>query len=181
MESIFRKGRVECLVNPTLGREKEMVFKPAETPRKVMVVGAGPGGLNVAWVAARRGHDVHLFERQSQLGGQLVLGSTTHYKEGLRNLIRFQTKQMERFGVTCHLNQEVTPETLKDHSPDVVVLATGSTPVYPQIDGIDNSIVISIDKALNGHSPRKGKKSLWWGEVPPVAKSHFISLKKDTR
>jgi 2,4-dienoyl-CoA reductase-like NADH-dependent reductase (Old Yellow Enzyme family)/thioredoxin reductase len=150
MESIFRKGRVECLVNPTLGREKEMAFRPAQIPRKVMVVGAGPGGLNVAWVAARRGHHVHLFERQSQVGGQLILGSATHYKKELRKLIRFQTKQMERFGVTCHLNQEVTPDILKEHAPDVVVLATGSKPVYPQIDGTDNALVISINEALNG-------------------------------
>jgi len=150
MESIFRKGRVECLVNPTLGREKEMAFRPAQIPRKVMVVGAGPGGLNVAWVAARRGHHVHLFEKQSQVGGQLILGSATHYKKELRKLIRFQTKQMERFGVTCHLNQEVTPDILKEHSPDVVVLATGSAPVYPQIDGTDNALVISINEALNG-------------------------------
>ncbi|MCP4575621.1 MAG: FAD-dependent oxidoreductase [Deltaproteobacteria bacterium] len=155
MESIFRKGRVECLVNPTLGREKEMAFRPAQTPRKVMVVGAGPGGLNVAWVAARRGHNVHLFERQSQLGGQLILGSTTHYKKELRKLIRFQTKQMERFGVTCHLNREVTPDILKEHAPDVVILATGSKPAYPQIDGVDNAIVISINEALNGHGTAK--------------------------
>lgn len=155
MESIFRKGRVECLVNPTLGREKEMAFHPTQTPRKVMVVGAGPGGLNVAWVAARRGHHVHLFEKQSQLGGQLILGSATHYKKELRKLIRFQTKQVERFGVTCHLNREVTPDTLKEFSPDVVILATGSTPVYPQIDGTDNALVISINEALNEHGTAK--------------------------
>jgi 2,4-dienoyl-CoA reductase-like NADH-dependent reductase (Old Yellow Enzyme family)/thioredoxin reductase len=157
MESIFRKGRVECLVNPTLGREKEMAFRPAQTPRKVMVVGAGPGGLNVAWVAARRGHHVHLFEKQSQVGGQLIPGSATHYKKELRKLIRFQTKQVERFGVTCHLNREVTPDTLKDLSPDVVILATGSAPVYPQIDGTDNALVISINEALNGHGTAKEK------------------------
>ncbi len=157
MESIFKKGRVECLVNPTLGREKEMAFHPAKTIKKVMVVGAGPGGLNVAWVAARRGHDVHLFERGSHLGGQLTLGSITHYKKELRKLIRFQTKQMERFGVKCHLNQEVTPETLKTHSPDVVVLATGSAPVYPSVEGIDKPLIISINDALNGHKQAGGK------------------------
>ncbi|MGD9238191.1 MAG: NADH:flavin oxidoreductase, partial [Desulfobacterales bacterium] len=64
MESIFRKGRIECLVNPTLGREKEMAFVPASKPKRVMVVGGGPGGLNVAWVAARRGHKVHVFEKR---------------------------------------------------------------------------------------------------------------------
>jgi 2,4-dienoyl-CoA reductase-like NADH-dependent reductase (Old Yellow Enzyme family)/thioredoxin reductase len=166
MQSIFRKGRVECLVNPTLGREEEMTFRPAETVKKVMVVGAGPGGLNVAWVAARRGHDVHLFEKQSRVGGQLVLGSTTHYKKELRNLIRFQTKQIERFGVTCHLNQEVTPDTLKDQAPDVVILATGSKPILPQIDGIDSALVISIDEALNGHTKTKGMNAVVVGGGP---------------
>ncbi|MGE5841334.1 MAG: NAD(P)-binding protein, partial [Deltaproteobacteria bacterium] len=71
MESIFRKGRVECLVNPTLGREKEMEIKPAQTRKKVMIVGGGPGGLHAGWVAALRGHEVHLYERQPRLGGQL--------------------------------------------------------------------------------------------------------------
>ncbi len=165
MESIFRKGRVECLVNPTLGREKEMAFHPAKTIKKVMVVGAGPGGLNVAWVAARRGHDVHLFERGSQLGGQLILGSVTHYKKELRKLIRFQIKQMERFGVACHLNEEVTPDTLKTHAPDVVVLATGSVPIYPPVEGIDNPLVISIHDALNGQR-RAGKKIVVVGGGP---------------
>ena len=165
MESIFRKGRVECLVNPTLGREKEMAFHPAKTIKKVMVVGAGPGGLNVAWVAARRGHDVHLFERGSQLGGQLILGSITHYKKELRKLIRFQIKQMERFGVECHLNEEVTPDTLKTHAPDVVVLATGSVPIYPPVEGIDNPLVISIHDALNGQR-RVGKRIVVVGGGP---------------
>ncbi len=152
MESIFRRGRVECLVNPALGREKEMAFHPAKIRKKVMVIGAGPGGLNVAWVAARRGHDVHLFERQPEVGGQLILGSITAYKKELLNLIRFQKRQIERFGVNCHLNQEVTTDTVTSQSPDVVILATGSVPVLPPVDGIDTPIVISVDEALNKDS-----------------------------
>lgn len=153
MESIFRRGRVECLVNPVLGREKEMAFHPAKIRKKVMVIGAGPGGLNVAWVAARRGHEVHLFERQPKVGGQLVLGSITAYKKELLNLIRFQKRQIERFGVACHLHHEVTAEMVVSMAPDVVILATGSVPALPPVNGIDKPIVIPVTVALNHHSP----------------------------
>ena len=108
MQSIFRKGRIECLVNPMLGREEEMAIIPTKNPKKVMVVGGGPGGLNVAWVAAKRGHTVHVYEKRSVLGGQLVPGSTPGHKAELRSLIRFQTRQAELNKVKCHLNHEVT-------------------------------------------------------------------------
>ncbi len=149
MESIFRRGRVECLVNPMLGREKEMAFRPAETPKKVMVIGGGPGGLNVAWVAARRGHDVHLFEKQSVLGGQLILGSVAGYKKELLNLIKFQERQIERFGVKCHINQEVTVNMVTEMNPDVVILATGSYPSYPPVEGIDKPNVVGYADVLS--------------------------------
>ena len=122
-----------------------------------MVVGAGPGGLNVAWVAAKRGHDVHLFEKQSAVGGQLLLGSITTFKKELRNLIRFQKRQIERFGVKCHLNHEVTTDTVTSCSPDIVILATGSVPSFPPVDGIDKEIVASLSEALNGDREIRGK------------------------
>ena len=150
MESIFRLGHVECLVNPTLGREKEMAFYPAKTPRSVMVVGGGPGGLNVAWVAAKRGHKVKLFEKKSVLGGQLVPGSNAGYKRELRDLIEFQKRQVAKFGVKCYLNHEVTPKMIKEENPDVVVLATGSYPILPPVKGIDKKIVVSVADVLTG-------------------------------
>jgi len=148
MESIFKIGRVECLVNPALGREKEMAFHPARVVKKVMVIGAGPGGLNVAWVAAKRGHDVHLFEKAPQVGGQLILGSATAYKSEFLNLIRFQKRQIERFRVKCHLGHEVTRKTLEALAPDVVILATGSVPSFPPVDGIEKKLVVPFADVL---------------------------------
>ena len=118
-----------------------------------MVVGGGPGGLNVAWVAAKRGHEVHVYEKRSELGGQLVPGSTPGHKAELRSLIRFQEKQAELFGVKCNLNHEVGPEDIEAFNPDVVVLATGSLPAMPPVEGIDKDIVITYDDVLNGGPP----------------------------
>jgi 2,4-dienoyl-CoA reductase-like NADH-dependent reductase (Old Yellow Enzyme family)/thioredoxin reductase len=153
MESIFRNGRIECLVNPTLGREKEMTLVPTRKPKKIMVVGGGPGGLNVAWVAAKRGHDVHVYEKRGDLGGQLLPGSIPGHKQELRSLIKFQEKQIEKFGVTCHLNHEVTTQDIQALNPDVVVLATGSLPVIPPVDGIDRSVVLTYENVLDGTPP----------------------------
>ncbi|MGD8990104.1 MAG: FAD-dependent oxidoreductase [Desulfobacterales bacterium] len=153
MESIFRKGRIECLVNPILGREKEMAFVPTHKPKRVMVVGGGPGGLNVAWVAAKRGHKVDVFEKRSVLGGQLLPGSVPGYKKELLSLIRFQKKQIEKFGVTCHLNHAVKSSDIQKFNPDVVVLATGSQPALPPVAGINKSIVMTYEDVLNGVSP----------------------------
>ncbi len=175
MESIFRKGRVECLVNPALGREKEMAFYPTRNPRKVMVIGGGPGGLNVAWVAARRGHDVHLFEKQSTLGGQLLLGSVTGYKKELRSLIKYQKRQVEKFGVKCYLNREVNVNTVMEENPDVVIVATGSLPSLPPIEGLDKDIVIPFAEVLNGGLPAQKKTVVIGGGPTGCEVAHHLS------
>ena len=150
MQSIFKKGRIECLVNPMLGREEEMAFIQTDKPQKVMVIGGGPGGLNVAWVAAKRGHTVHVYEKRPVLGGQLVPGSTPGHKSELRSLIRFLIRQTELYGVKCHLNHEVTANDVKALDPDVVVLATGSLPAIPPVPGIEKEIMLTYEDVLNG-------------------------------
>jgi len=150
MESIFRKGRIECLGNPTLGREKEMEIRPADRPRKVMVIGGGPGGLNSAWIAATRGHDVHLFEKQPTLGGQLLTGSTPWFKQDLMDLVRFQKCQVDNSNVVQHLGCEVTMADIREFNPDIIIMATGSLPIIPQVEGIENSIVVTYDTILDG-------------------------------
>jgi 2,4-dienoyl-CoA reductase-like NADH-dependent reductase (Old Yellow Enzyme family)/thioredoxin reductase len=175
MESIFRRGRIECLVNPTLGREKEMELKPTETPKKVMVIGGGPGGLHVAWVAARRGHDVHLYEKQAQLGGQLNLGSVTKYKKELLSLIGFQKRQVEKSGIKTHLNCEVTLDTVGREKPDVVVLSTGSIPVKPPVPGIDKPIVRTLAQAFDSEHLARMKTVVIGGGATGCEVAHHLS------
>jgi len=150
MQSIFRKGRIECLVNPGLGREKEMEIHLAKIPKKVMVIGGGPGGLNVAHTAAKRGHYVSLYEKESFLGGQLILGSSSFFKKEMLSLIGFLKKQIEKCNVTCHMNSEVTINMIKENNPDIVIMATGSIPCKPPIEGIELPLVMTVPDIFNG-------------------------------
>ena len=150
MQSIFRKGRIECLVNPSLGREKEMEILPSNHPRKVMVIGGGPGGLNVARIAAMRGHHVSLYEKNSSLGGQLLLASVSSHKKEIHSLINFLINQIKKYNVGCHLGTDATIETIKDNNPDVVVIATGSTPFIPEVPGAYLPLVCTSQDIFNG-------------------------------
>lgn len=148
MESIFKKGRIECLVNPALGREQEMIITPAPQAKKIMVVGGGPAGMNMAWIAAKRGHQVALYEKQPTLGGQLLLGTKPGYKNELKSLVLFLKNHVEKNGVRCHLGSRVTRAQIEKFNPDVLVLATGSLPLMPAIEGIDQKIVVSFEEVL---------------------------------
>jgi 2,4-dienoyl-CoA reductase-like NADH-dependent reductase (Old Yellow Enzyme family)/thioredoxin reductase len=175
MESIFRRGRVECLVNPTLGREREMALKPAEKRKRVMVVGGGPGGLHVALVAAARGHEVLLFEKQPFLGGQLVMGSVTKYKKEILSLINFHITQVKKLGVKTFLSSEVTTETLEKIKPDAIVLCTGATPLLPPIPGIEKAIVFSLPEVLNGNKLAPKKTVILGGGATGCEVAHHLA------
>ncbi len=125
-----------CLVNPAVGKEAEMAIEAVAEPKRVMVVGGGPGGLEAARVAALRGHEVHLYEREPKVGGQFNLAAIAPRKHELGKLIHYLVVQVEKAGGVIHLNSEVTPELVAEVAPDVVILATGSEPVRPPIPGV---------------------------------------------
>jgi len=150
MQSIFKRGKVECLVNPTAGREKEMEIIPTKQKKRIMVVGAGPGGLNFSWVAAKRGHEVHVFEKERHVGGQLRIGSITSFKREMLYLIEFLYSQAKKYGVQLHMGIEVNSEVVKSFDPEVVILATGARAILPDIPGIEKSHVFVPSQALNG-------------------------------
>lgn len=139
-----------CAVNPELGREGENLLAPVDNVKDVVVVGAGPAGLETARVAARRGHRVTLFEREKRLGGMLHAAVIPPHKEELKNIIDYYTRQMEVLPITLRVGEECTPEIISAMRPDAVVVATGAGAFVPPISGIEKEHVVHALDVLRG-------------------------------
>lgn len=139
-----------CMINPQAGRELDLVVAPAAKPRSVLVIGGGPAGLEAALVAASSGHRVRLFERAGRLGGQLAVGAIPPAKQELMVWIEYAESQLRRMGVEVRLGETASAETVARLAPDCVILATGSSPVWPSIDGIDRAVTATAVDVLNG-------------------------------
>ncbi|HHW18537.1 MAG TPA: FAD-dependent oxidoreductase [Firmicutes bacterium] len=144
---------MSCLVNPTVGKEKEFAVTPAPVKKKVMVVGAGPAGLEAARILAQRGHSVVLSDKSDRFGGQFRLAALPPEKQPLAKLIRWQADQAAKAGVTVKLGNEVTRQVVTDARPDTVVVATGGKPLIPRIPGADAPWVASAWDVLAGKAP----------------------------
>jgi NAD(H)-dependent 7beta-hydroxy-3-oxo-delta4-cholenoic acid oxidoreductase len=157
VQQIMKLQSMTCVINPTVGREVEMAIVPAAKPKKVLVAGGGPGGLEAARVAALRGHKVTLYEKQAKLGGQLNIACVAPMRQELAMWITYLSTQVKKLGVKVELQKDVTPELIAAEKPDAVVVATGAECATPPIPGIDTPKVISSHAVLAGASRPRGK------------------------
>lgn len=135
-----------CTVNPLIGREIEgNEIYPALKKKKVLIAGGGPGGLYAAYTAAMRGHDVLLCEKEEQLGGILKSEQALPFKYEMYQLIQVYEKMARDAGAKILLNTEVTKEYVEKVKPDALIIAVGSRPFVPQIEGINNENVIIVN------------------------------------
>ncbi len=150
LDHVFAGKLTSCLVNPRACHETELLIVPTDRPKKLAVVGAGPAGLAFATTAAKRGHQVTLFDAADQIGGQFNIAKRIPGKEEFYETLRYFAKQVELTGVTLQLNTRVTAEMLDQSDFDEVVMATGIAPRKPGIDGIDHPKVLNYLDVMSG-------------------------------
>lgn len=144
---LMSNGRISCVVNATAAKEQVLTFEPRDRvaqPKKILVVGGGPAGLEFARTAAIRGHQVELHEAMKTLGGQVVMAASAPKRADVGAIVNWLADEVESLGVDVHFNSYVDEEVVARIAPDEVVLATGTT---PRTDGMQQSVP---GAAING-------------------------------
>ena len=167
---------IQCVLNPELGFEYEGGIKPADEKKKIVVVGAGPGGLEAAIYAAKRGHDVTVFEKESHNGGQFFYAAVPPGKGEITDFLVWQTVQCKKLGVEIRYNTEATLENIRELNPDHVILASGGKNKRPPIPGLrEDPRVVDPGDVLTGKVWYGSQIVVIGGALVGAETSHFLA------
>lgn len=148
---------LSCSVNPGCGRESEHPIQPSGVKKTILVAGGGVAGMECARVAAMRGHKVVLFEKFDRLGGHLIEAAVPDFKKDIWGLLQWYIRQMKDNRIQVEFGTEVDADLIKNLMPDAVVIATGSIPCTPPIDGITSAGTSHCCELLRGRKPAEGR------------------------
>ncbi|MDL2314295.1 NAD(P)/FAD-dependent oxidoreductase [Desulfovibrio sp. OttesenSCG-928-C14] len=168
---------ISCVINPLSADRPELRLTPVKKVKKVMVVGAGPAGLEAAWIAAARGHKVSLYEKnpRTKAGGQFLVAAYPPFKQGIAAAIRYYLEKCEKTGVNMVFEKEVDNAFVKAQKPDVLIIATGALPVAPKIKGMDLIPVAQAGDVLTGAAQVSGKVLVVGGGQVGVETADFCT------
>lgn len=166
-----------CTVNPGTGKELLYVPTPAGKVKKVLVAGGGPAGLQAAITAAERGHQVTLFEKETELGGWMRIGCLPPHKEEIATFTRSLALRARQAGVEIRLGKALDPQDMKLEQPDVLILAVGSIPIVPDIPGVRADHVVSAEKVLKNEAMVQRRVIIVGGGLVGCETAEFLLTK----
>ncbi|NVM56037.1 MAG: FAD-dependent oxidoreductase [Candidatus Helarchaeota archaeon] len=147
-DSVFQAQPVACFQNIRAGKELKYNITPTETPKKVIIVGGGVGGMEAARILKLRGHNVILYEKNSYLGGDLYIAGRPPGRTELMRALDYLINQMIKLEIDIRINTEATVDMIVKEKPDAVIVATGTVPIIPTIPGIDGKNVVMARDVL---------------------------------
>lgn len=170
-----------CAINPLSGLEQEYPLEQVEQPKRLLVIGGGPAGMQTAITAAERGIQVALWEKSTALGGMLNAAGAPSFKKDVKKYVKYMENKLYRSNVKVSLNREGTLENILQGKFDYVVSATGSTPFAPPISGINGPMVVTAEDVLTGKVATGSKAVVIGGGLVgcEVALALRIDEKKD--
>ena len=152
-DQVFQGQPIFCAGNPEAGYEGERKIVKAASPLKVMVVGAGPAGLEAAVSAAASGHQVEIYEKDRDIGGQLWMAGAPPHKAELLELIRYYRAMIRKYNIPLFLNTAVDVRFIREVNPEHVIIAEGAEPIVPGITGSDGANVMTSWEVLKDNPP----------------------------
>lgn len=164
-----------CMVNPFSMRETVLKMEPAEVKKKVAVVGAGIAGMEAAWIAAARGHQVELFEQNAYPGGQFKIAAIPPHKQMLARACVYYANMCKKHGVNMHFNTKADRTLIERMNPDVVIVATGGVPLVPGIPGLKESGCIANREILLGRIAPGNKALILGGGLQGAETADFMA------
>ncbi|MGC8810875.1 MAG: FAD-dependent oxidoreductase [bacterium] len=172
-DRMYWQRDISCTVNPLVGREATFSIQVAAKKKKVIVIGGGPAGLEAAQIAASRGHNVYLYEKEKDLGGQLNIASIPPGKERLGELKEYMVREIKKLPLKV-IHKKLTAAELKKMNPDWLIVAVGGRPKSMEGEGFDDSKVVDAWDVLMGKKDVGKKVLIIGGGQVGLETAHFL-------